>query len=196
MPRSQATARETIPSHSSHAIPYQVVAVAAAPEAAPAPISNPQKKQKKPPFLVRLLNPMRPALWRLILALVVVNALLAGVLYVDRGEIPGIISASDTELSSGDTTSVAVNGLNLRADAGMTSASIATLALGQEVYLRDESVQIDGETWWPVTVGDPSNGLDGYVWAAGLNQGNQTIRERIDIGIDNAIDRVREKVGV
>jgi hypothetical protein len=78
----------------------------------------------------------------------------------------------------------------------MVSVSMATLAQGQEVYLRGEAVMIDGETWWPVTVGNPADGLDGYVWAAGLEQGSQTVRERIDIGIDNAIKRVKEKVGV
>ena len=30
----------------------------------------------------------------------------------------------------------------------------------------------------------------------GCNQGNETIRERIDIGIDNAIERIKEKIGV
>ncbi len=143
-----------------------------------------------------MLNPLRPVLWRLILALLVVNLLLAAVLYIQRGEIPGIITANDTALAVGDTTTVAVDGLNLRTDAGMTATSMATLAEGQEVYLRDVPVQIDGETWWPVTVGNPADGLDGYVWSAGLNQGNETIRERIDIGIDNAIERVKEKIGV
>ncbi len=139
---------------------------------------------------------MRPALWRLIVALLVVNLLLAGVLYIQRGEIPGIIDANDTALAVGDTTTVAVDGLNLRANAGMTAVSMATLAEGQEVYLRDAPVQIDGETWWPVTVGNPADGLDGYVWSAGLKNGNETIRERIDSGIDNAIERIQEKIGV
>jgi hypothetical protein len=143
-----------------------------------------------------MLNPLRPALWRLLLALVVVNALLAAVLYVQRGEIPGIISARDTALAVGETTTVAVDGLNLRSEAGMASASMATLAEGQEVYLRGEPVRIDGEVWWPVTVGNPADGLDGYVWGAGLNQGSETIRDRIDIGIDNAFERIREKIGV
>ena len=197
IPRKRTAVQDTVPSNSAHAVPYQVVAAAAAPEAvsAPAYVPPPAAMRKKRPYLLRLLNPMRPALWRLILALVVVNALLAGVLYVQRGEIPGIISANETALSAGDTTTVAVDGLNLRADAGMASTSMATLAQGQEVYLRGEPVEMDGETWWPVTVGNPADGLDGYVWAAGLNQGSQTVRERIDLGIDNAVERIKEKIG-
>ncbi len=199
VPRTPAAPKETAPSYSAHAVPYQVVVAAGAPEAISAPayvLPSLAQQRKQRPFLLRALNPMRPALWRIILALVVVNALLAAVLYVQRGEIPGILSASDTALSAGDTTTVAVDGLNLRTDAGMVSLSMATLAQGQEVYLRGEAVMIDGETWWPVTVGNPADGLDGYVWAAGLEQGSQTVRERIDIGIDNAIKRVKEKVGV
>jgi hypothetical protein len=62
--------------------------------------------------------------------------------------------------------------------------------------LRGEPVQVDGETWWPVTVGNPADGIDGYVWADGLDHGDQTIRDRIDLGIDNAIERIKEKIGV
>lgn len=198
MPRARAAKRETNPSVADHAVPHQIIATAAAAEAIPPPTytARPSRGPKKRPLLLRMLNPIRPALWRLILALVVVNGLLAAVLYVQRGEIPGIISANETELSAGDTTTVAVDGLNLRAAAGMTAASMATLAQGQDVYLRGEPVQVDGETWWPVTIGDPSSGLDGFVWADGLRDQGQTIRERIDIGIDDAIGRIKEKIGV
>ena len=143
-----------------------------------------------------MLGPLRPVIWRLMLALLVLNLLLAGVLYIQRGEIPGLISAGTTELTIGQNATVAVDGLNLRMDAGMASSSIGTLSAGQTVYLRGEPVTIDGDRWWPVTVGNPDDGLDGYVWENGLEQGTQTIRNRIDIGIDNAIDRVREKIGV
>jgi serine/threonine-protein kinase len=197
-PKTQSVPKATAPTYSEPSIPYQVVAAAAVPaeEFAPSYSHALPATPRRRPFLVRALNPMRPALWRLILALLVVNALLAAVLYVQRGEIPGIISANDTTLTAGDTTTVAVDGLNLRSDAGMAAASMATLAEGQEVYLRGEPVQVGGETWWPVTVGNPADGLDGYVWADGLRNGGQTIRERIDLGIDNAVDRIRENVGV
>jgi tRNA A-37 threonylcarbamoyl transferase component Bud32 len=198
MPRKQPVAIATAPAYSGPSVPFQVVAAAAAPAVdAAASYSLPlPAAPRKRPFLLRVLNPMRPALWRLIFALLVVNALLAAVLYVQRGEIPGIISANDTTLAAGDTTTVAVDGLNLRAEAGMASASMAALAEGQEVYLRGEPVELDGETWWPVTVGNPADGLDGYVWAEGLHNGGQTIRERIDLGIDHAVDRVKGAIGV
>ncbi len=195
IPRPSNASRATAPtlSSSSQAVPYHTVAAAASPGTYD--LTSPSKYRKRP-LLIRLLNPMRPVLWRLILALLVVNLLLAAVLYIQRGEIPGIITANDAALAVGDTTTVAVDGLNLRTDAGMTAASMATLAEGQEVYLRDVPVQIDGDTWWPVTVGNPADGLDGYVWSAGLNQGNETIRERIELGIDTTIDRIKEKIGV
>jgi hypothetical protein len=143
-----------------------------------------------------MLRPLRPFIWRLIAALLVLNLLLAGVLYVHRGEIPGIISAGTTALRSGQEARVAVDGLNLRTDAGMAAVSIGILSAGQTVYLRGEPVTIVGDRWWPVTIGNPNDGLDGYVWENGLEHGKQTIRDRIDIGIDNAVDRVREKIGV
>jgi hypothetical protein len=166
------------------------------PTPAPQIAYPPAPSRRKRPLLLRLFGPLRPFIWRLILALIVVNLLLAGALYVQRGEIPGIISAGGAELRSGSSATVAVDGLNLRTDAGMASPSIGTLSAGQTVYLRGEPVLIDGARWWPVTVGNPSDGLDGYVWENGLVHGKRTIRDRIDIGIDNAIDRIREKVGV
>lgn len=194
-PRPSIASRATAPtlSYSGQLGPHHEIPAAVSPPAYEVGTSS---KPRKPPLLIRLLNPMRPVFWRLILALLVVNLLLAGVLYVQRGEVPGIIEANNAALAMGDTTTVAVDGLNLRADAGMTAASMATLAKGQEVYLRDMPLQIDGETWWPVTVGNPADGLDGYVWSAGLNQRDQTIRERINSGIDRAIERFKEKIGV
>lgn len=154
-----------------------------------------EQPQRKRPFVLRVLSPLQPFIWRLIVALVLVNLLLAGVLYVQRGEIPGIISAESTALRSGENATVAVDGLNLRMDAGMSASSIGTLSAGDTIYLRGEPVLVDGDRWWPVTVGNPNDGLDGFVWENGLMQRKQTIRDRIDRGIGNTIDHIREKFG-
>jgi hypothetical protein len=107
-----------------------------------------------------------------------------------------LIDSGNRPLTVGNEATVAVDGLNLRTGAGMGAASIGTLSAGTTVFLRGEPVTIDGDRWWPVTVGNPDDGLDGYVWENGLVRGNETIGERIDLGIDNAIDGVREKLGV
>lgn len=73
---------------------------------------------------------------------------------------------------------------------------MGVLSAGQQVYLRDAPVEAGGETWWPVTIGNPADGLDGYVWANGLDAGHQTVRDRIDLGIDNAVEWLKEKVSV
>jgi hypothetical protein len=161
---------------------------------APAQLGIPARKGKRP-FLVRALSPLRPLLWRLVAALIVINLLLAAVLYIQNGEIPGLIDSGNRPLAAGNEATVAVDGLNLRTDAGMGASSIGTLNAGTKVYLRGEAVTIDGDHWWPVTIGNPADGLDGYVWENGLVRGNETIRDRIDLGIDNAVDRVREKLG-
>ncbi len=167
------------------------------PPAAPARSNDrPNASQKKRPLLLRVLNPLRPVLWRLIVLVLVVNLLLAAGLYLQRGEIPGLISARITGLHAGRYATVAVDGLNLRMDAGMSSSSIGTLNAGDSVYLRGEPVSIDGDRWWPVTIGNPNDGLDGYVWENGLQQNQQTLRDRIDDGAGRAIARIREKIGV
>lgn len=151
---------------------------------------------RKRPLLLRLLSPLRPLVWRLIAAFLLVDLLLAGVLYIQRGEIPGIISAQSKELAAGTHATVAVDGLNLRMDAGMSAPSIGTLSAGDRVYLRGEPVTVDGDRWWPVTAGHPSDGLDGFVWENGLRQPDQTIRDRIDREIGDVIDQIRGKIGV
>lgn len=154
------------------------------------------RSSRKRPLLLRMLGPLRPVLWRLIAVMLLVNLILAGVLYVQRGSIPGLISAGTVNLQPGQNATVAVDGLNLRMDAGMGASSIGTLSAGDTVYLRDRPMIIDGERWWPVTAGDPTDGLDGYVWENGLVFNQPTIRDRIDNGIDKTITRMREKLGV
>jgi hypothetical protein len=155
-----------------------------------------ERNPRKRPLLLRLLGPLRPILWRLIVAVVLLNLLLAGALYIQRGEIPGIVSSSTVALRPGQNVTVVVDGLNLRMDAGMSSSSIGTLSAGQQVYLRGQPVTIDGDRWWPVTIGNPNDGLDGYVWENGLEQGTLTFRDRFDRRIDDVIDRLRERIGV
>jgi serine/threonine-protein kinase len=185
--RPTAPARVTVPASNATWIGPATVA--------PAEFGMPARPRKRP-FLVRAFAPLKPILWRLVVALIVVNLLLAAVLYIKDGEIPGLVASGNQPLAVGNEATVAVDGLNLRTGAGMGAASIGTLSAGTTVYLRGEPVTIDGDRWWPVTVGNPADGLDGYVWENGLVRGNVTIGDRIDLGIDNAIDGVREKLGV
>ncbi|HET9659044.1 MAG TPA: protein kinase [Thermomicrobiales bacterium] len=186
-PKATVTANPTVPGQTYRRIDP-------APQAQP--VYRQEPTRRKTPLLLRMLGPLRPFIWRLIVALLVLNGLLAGALYIQRGEIPGIVSSGAVELTAGQNATVAVDGLNLRTDAGMTSDSIGILSAGQMVYLRGEPVTLNGDRWWPVTVGNPNDGLEGYVWENGLEHGKRTIGDRIDIGIDNAIDRIREKIGV
>lgn len=190
VPRPEPSRTATVPA----AAPIEVQP---APIATPvaAPISPPIASRKKP-LLVRAFEPVRPLIWRLVVAFLVVDAILATVLYVQRGEIPGIVGRDVSALAPGTSAVVAVDGLNLRTDAGMTAPSIGTLAAGSPVYLAGQPLTVDGERWWPVTIGDPNDGLDGYVWENGLVRPETTLRDRIDLGISDAFDRIRERVGV
>ncbi|MCC6792640.1 MAG: SH3 domain-containing protein, partial [Thermomicrobiales bacterium] len=101
-------------------------------------------------------------MWRAVIALLVGNVLLAGLLYADRGEVPGLI-AGGAELSSGATARVTTDRLRLRSEPGRDSEVIGLLALEEEVRVIGSSEERDGETWWPVRATLEGQTVEGYV---------------------------------
>lgn len=190
--RRLRTAKPARPTYAANVTaPAQAQRATPPPPAQPTYAQEPQRRRRKP-LVLRVLGPFVPLLWRLFLAALLLALLVAGVRYVTSN----VLDTGSTTLQSGQDAIVAVDGLNLRDGAGMTSPSIGTLSAGQTVYLRGDPVTIDGDRWWPVTIGNPADGLDGYVWENGLEHGKPTLRNRIRSGIDDAIDGIREKIGV
>lgn len=100
--------------------------------------------------------------WRVTTALLVGNVFLAGLLYVDRGEVPGLIAGS-AELRAGADARVTTDRLRLRAEPGRDAGVLGLLALGQEIRVTGGAEERDGEFWWPVRAEIDGTALDGYV---------------------------------
>lgn len=101
-------------------------------------------------------------LWRATIALFVGNLLLAGILYADRGEVPGVI-AGGAQLRPGADARVLTDRLRLRAAPGRDADIIGLLAIDQQVRVTGASEDVDGEAWWPVIATVDGQSVAGYV---------------------------------
>jgi tRNA A-37 threonylcarbamoyl transferase component Bud32 len=128
-------------------------------------------------------------LWRLVFALLAANAILAAVLYFQRGTIPGLYDGSYA-LQPGSAATVTANGLNVRSDPGVGGIIVGTLVDGDRVELTGDAVAADGERWWPVEINTSAGSVTGYVWEGGLQPDLVTGRDRLE----RVIDRAREWV--
>jgi predicted Ser/Thr protein kinase len=105
---------------------------------------------------------LQRTLWRATLALLVGNIMLAALLYVDRGEIPGVY-ANDTVLHAGGTAHVTTADLRLRDQPGRESDILGELAEGQSVAITGQAVDTGGEVWWPVRATVDGVATEGFV---------------------------------
>jgi hypothetical protein len=96
------------------------------------------------------------------IALLIGNIMLASLLYLDRGEIPGLISG-DASLQAGADARVITDRLRLRGEPGRYASVIGLLALDQEIRVTGQSREVDGETWWPVQATIDGETLNGFV---------------------------------
>ncbi|CAN5492507.1 hypothetical protein BH23CHL4_BH23CHL4_03810 [soil metagenome] len=131
-------------------------------------------------------------LWRLTLALLVANAILAGALYFQRGKIPGIFDGR-RQFREGATATVIVQDLNVRSQPGLAGTQIDTVSFGARVVITGSGVDTESETWWPVTYGQLGAG---FLWQGGLQPDIETGRDRIADRIDAAAGWVSDAVGV
>ena len=105
---------------------------------------------------------LRRVLWRVTIALLIGNVFLAGLLYINRGEVPGLV-AGDASLQAGADARVMTNRLRLRAQPGRDAGIIGLLAQDQEIRVTGSSQDVEGETWWPVRATIDGETLSGYV---------------------------------
>jgi serine/threonine protein kinase len=128
---------------------------------------------------------------RVMLALLVANAILAGALYFQRGTIPGLYEG-DRAFREGAGATVIVQDLNVRGEPGLAAVQFETLPFGAEVVITGPGVDADGETWWPVSYGAQASG---YLWQGGLQPDIETGRDRVAGSLDDAIDWARTTIG-
>lgn len=146
--------------------------------------------------MARHTGPLRRLLWRATLALLAGNLLLAGILYLDRGEVPGVYRG-EVELARGVRAEVMTDGLRLREAPGRNAAVAGTLALGQNLEILGDPVTAEGEPWWPVVAVIDGVEVDGYVagnWIRPTGGPGEAWAQRAIAGIETwpgrALDRL------
>lgn len=142
---------------------------------------------------IRHANRLRRQLWRLVIAVALANLILAGLLYFDRGSIPGIYSGAAT-LQEGGEAVVTVSGLNFRSAPGTAAPSIMALDEGVRLTLTGPVVPIESERWWPASIAFENERLAGYVWEGGIAPTKETGRTWLEREVRGAIDRIEERV--
>jgi tRNA A-37 threonylcarbamoyl transferase component Bud32 len=148
--------------------------------------------------LLRRTGKLQQFLWRATVALLVGNVLLAGLLYADRGEVPGLI-AGGTSLQADANARVTTDGLNMRADPGRDAAVIGRLAIDQEVRVTGPSQKVDGETWWPVRAvidNEPFNGFVAGGWIEPVGGPKDVWFNRAVDEVKSWPDRLLEEIGI
>jgi hypothetical protein len=137
-------------------------------------------------------------LWRATLALLVGNLLLAGLLYFDRGEVPGVVAGSAT-IQTGSDARVATDRLRLRAGPGRDQDVVGLLAVDQVVRVTGASAESEGETWWPVRAQINGESVDGYVsggWIEPIGgPGDAWVNRAVDVVL-TVPERLLEAAGV
>lgn len=109
----------------------------------------------------------QPLLWRLTAAFLIGNLMLYLLLQAQGGAAARWLEGKPT-LHAGGAATVAVDGLHLRAGAGLDQSELAALPAGAAVSVTGPAESVDDLVWWPVTVGDAGAPMAGYVWADGL----------------------------
>jgi serine/threonine-protein kinase len=126
-------------------------------------------------------------LWRAVLAVAVGNLLLAGLLFFNNGEVPGVY-ASSPRLVTGGHARVATDQLRLRASPGPDGSVLDLLPLGLSVSLVDGPTARGGESWWLVTCAPGGEQETGYVSGDWLTPAKMTGTQRLKSLANDALD--------
>jgi len=133
---------------------------------------------------------LRRWLWWGVALFLALNAALATVVIVDRGELPPFVSRPDA-IEAGITVRVVSDQLNLRATPGANAQVIDLLEFGARASVTGPAEEADGELWWPVDVDGSDPELSGYVWAGGVEPAGTGMLG----GVQERADRMRRSIG-
>lgn len=122
--------------------------------------------------VARRSRPVGAILWRLTAIVVVADLLLAMMLFVSQGRVPGLYEPP-VGLSVGSNAVVAVEELVVRDRPSTDGAAIGMAQLGEPVRIEHNAVDANGERWWPVSVDKNGADLTGFVWSGGLEGGER-----------------------
>lgn len=121
----------------------------------------------------------RALLWRTVLVLLVVNVVLALLLFATKGTIPGVYEPA-VRLGLGAAAEVVVDDWRIR-DAPSLNASTPLWRLddGDRVAITGDPLPNDGRTWWPVRFDGDEGPISGFVAAEGIAPVRETLWERM-----------------
>ena len=109
----------------------------------------------------------RSWLWRGVVALAVVNFLMAWMVMATQGELPPFVNRPDS-LAVGIEARVTVDQLNLRNQPGNTAFVVASAQFGDRFDVAGPSQEVDGVVWWPVVADIDGTEQDVWVWSGGI----------------------------
>jgi eukaryotic-like serine/threonine-protein kinase len=131
----------------------------------------------------------RRTLWRLVAALAVANLMLAAIIWISRGSLPGVGASGNLE--PGKHANVITDDLRIRTGPGFNAGELTFVGAGDEVLITGNASTADNEKWWPVEITQNGQTIDGYVWQGGI----EVDRSGISGAIDARIERIKQAPG-
>lgn len=110
---------------------------------------------------------VRRRLWQGVIAIALVNFVLAFLVMATQGELPPLFNRPDS-LALGVEARVHVDQLNLRNGPGEGSFVAASAQFGDRFLVAGESRSLDGVVWWPVLAEFSGQEQMAWVWAGGI----------------------------
>jgi predicted Ser/Thr protein kinase len=116
---------------------------------------------------LRRASRLRRGLWRLVVAVGVVNIVLA-LLLINAGDtVPGV-TASAATLHAGGGARVVADSYRFRAGPGRSYDTILFVESGDRLEITGDAVNADGRVWWPVTLLKDGATTEGFIAAEGI----------------------------
>ena len=123
---------------------------------------------------------LRRGLWRAVVAVGVVDALLASALLLGQGELPGVYEPDPPVLVSGAEARVVIQDSRVREAPGLAATALWALDEGERIEVTGEAVAgDDGRRWWPVAVELDGGMATGYMAEEGIAAERRTPLERL-----------------
>lgn len=117
-------------------------------------------------------------LWRAVALVGVANLLLAAILFVSSGAVPGLYEPSPA-LAPGAAARVTVADWRVRQAPGLDATALWALAVGDELSVTGEAVTADGHRWWPVSLERGGGETRGFVAEEGIGAERRAPLDRL-----------------
>ncbi len=132
------------------------------------------------PAAARRSAALRRGLWRAVVAVGIVDALLAVGLLLGRGELPGVYEPGPAALGPGTRARVVVQDSRVRDAPGVEGTALWALDEGERVEVTGAALaSADGLSWWPVSVEREGGSATGYMAGAGIAAERATPLDRV-----------------